>query len=163
MSIENVKKLKDIGADFRKALCEQNDEIGDKLFDQTRENLENIIQTKDVDILPQLFDLFILEDLEYTGVCESLSNDIWDNFSEEQIIRVFDEKFDDLLKKNMLRACTTSIAIINTGHFDDLRRVFNKVRSEESLNFVEELSSWGSKKKFRDEALVLKEDMESWG
>ena len=75
---------------------------------------------------------------------------------------VFEEKFGDLLKKNMFRACTTSIAIINTGHFDDLRRVFNKVKSEESSNFVEELSSWGSKKKFCDEALVLKEDMESW-
>lgn len=75
---------------------------------------------------------------------------------------VFEEKFGDLLKKNMFRACTTLIAIINTGHFDDLRRVFNKVKSEESSNFVEELSSWGSKKKFCDEALVLKEDMESW-
>lgn len=163
MSVENVKILKRIKSDFKKALNEQDDEVGEKLFNDTRENLENIIQTKDEDILPGLFDLFILEDLEYTGVCESLSNDIWDNFSEEQIIRVFDEKFDDLLKKNMLRACTTSIAIINTGHFDDLRRVFNKVKSKESSNFVEELSGWGSKKKFRDEALVLKEDMESWG
>ncbi len=163
MNTENMKVLEKIKLNFKKALSEQDNELGDKLFDDTRENLENIIQTKDEDILPGLFDLFILEDLEYTGVCESLDNGIWDNFSEEQIVRAFEEKFDDLLKKNMLRACTTSIAIINTGHFDDLRRVFNKVKSKESSNFVEELSGWGSKKKFRDEALVLKEDMESWG
>ena len=154
MSVENVEKLKKIRADFREALSEQNDEIGNRLFDQARENLENIIQTKDVDILPELIDLFTLEDLEYTGVCESLENDIFRCFEWGQIFKILKKKMEKLMEFNSLRAMNFA----SSCNIEDIKELIQEIPTSKVKGFLIELKD-SCREDLSEDIKILLKDM----
>lgn len=140
-----------------------SDEELDKNFDQGFDLMRSIAKSKNVKLLPDLLELFTDRNEDYGGVCETLDNDIWDNYEPSQIINALEQnKFKYLLENDLLRACTMAIALINTGHEKDLRKIFNEQRSKESSKFVEDLFSWGSQGCFREYANTLREDMKKW-
>ena len=154
MSVENVKILKRIKSDFKKALNEQDDEVGEKLFNDTRENLENIIQTKDEDVLPGLFDLFILEDLEYTGVCESLENDIFRCFEWGQIFKILKKKMEKLMEFNSLRAMNFA----SSCDIEDLKELIQEIPSSKVKEFLTKLKD-SCREDLSEDIKLLLEDM----
>ena len=161
MSIENKKKLKEIEAKFVMALQEKNDEVGDKLFKQASEDLDKILRTQDEDILPGLIDLFIVPDLDYTGACESLIDEIFQYYSVEQILDILYKKIDMLINNNITRAVQFFGAFMNVGYFNDIKKIFNEVKSVKSQEFLNELNEW-YKEDYPKEIEILKQDMEKW-
>ena len=134
-----------------------------KYADDGFDIMRSLAKTKDVEVLSELLDLFNKKTEWYGGVCETLDNDIWDNYSPEQIIYALKMgKFRFLLENELLRACTMSIAIINTGYWKELRKIFNEQRSEKSENFVKDLYRWGSEGNYKEYALILENDMKKW-
>ena len=108
MSIENIRKLErgmDMSCNCEKYVATEEELTSERVQRLINEGLaleEEAMKTGDIDVLGRAFDYFLEEEDDIAlsnGGCERLETDIWDNFSEEQIIRVFGEKFDDLLKK----------------------------------------------------------------
>ena len=161
MSIENIKKIEEIRLNFEKALKEEDDEVGNELFDQSVEDLENIIKTRDKDILPALFDLFTLPDLDYTGICESLENMIFQYFSPDQILETLNHKLSDLIEFNSDRAKHFAGAFINHKYLEKFRNVLSEVRSIQLKNkLIEECYHWIGKD-YPVEIAILKKDIEN--
>lgn len=169
MSIENVKKL-ELGMD-KSCNCEKfvpaeqlTPEIEQQLINEGIRLEEEAFATKDVDVLNRAIDYFLEEPnnigLE-NGGCESLLNDIFNNFTVEQIIEVLYKKFDILLEKNESRAEDFFISLINTGYFEGFRDIFNKTRSSKSESFLKSFAKYYAED-YPEEIAILREDMETW-
>lgn len=138
-------------------------DVLDSNVDKGCDLLEELVTIQDTDVLVGLLDFFTDENEDYGGVCERLDNDIWDNYEPSQIIDALrKDKFKYLLNNDLLRACTMAIAIINTGHGEELREIFNAQRSDKSAKFVEDLYSWGKYGNYEEYAALLREDMRKW-
>lgn len=104
MSSENTEKLEEVALCFTRALEEKDDEVGEKLFDMTADKMSELVATGDKDILPGLIELFWLPNLEDTGICETLENEIFQHFQWKQIFDVLKQKLNGLIEHNINRA-----------------------------------------------------------
>jgi hypothetical protein len=127
-----------------------------KFFWQGHKMMEELILTKDEEVLCGLFDLFT-QDNE-NGVCETLENEIYHNFDFSQIINVLYRKFDSLIENNILRARNISCACINVGKFEEFREMFNFVRSKNSALLLGKAKN----NKYNKEIAILTKDMAGW-
>ena len=154
------EKLKTIESTFVMALQEENDEIEDELFDRASEDLDKVITTRDEDILPSLIDLFMISNLDYTGVCESLENGIFQYFSMPQILSVLKEKLEKLIMFNIDRAKHFAGACINEGYFEEFRDIFNNIISIDQKKILfNECNKWIGKD-YPKEMAILRKDLE---
>jgi len=131
----------------------------EKMFDDGHALMEELLQTKDTEVLCELFDLFT-EELDYTGICETLENGIRCNFTELQIIGVLYKKFDQLIVNNISRAIYVSQPIVEYGFFSEFRKMFNNVASQRSLDFLNEFCDFYPE--LENEIAILREDMQKW-
>ena len=139
-----------------------SDEL-DANVDKGCDLLDELVTIKDVDVLTELLEFFTDANEDYGGVCETLDNDIWDNYEPTQIVEALKQnKFKYLLDNDLLRACTMAIALINTGYGNELRELFNKQRSENSKKFLDDLTNWGCKGNYENYTSILREDMKKW-
>ena len=123
---------------------------------------EELAKTKDQRGLLYLLDYFDEEfDDKYEGVLEVLQSDIGANFSLEQILFAFYEKFDQLLHKHMRRCVYISYWFLSNEMFDEFREMFNTVRSTKSQEFLESLASWCDDD-YNEERDLIREDMKKW-
>ena len=132
---------------------------------------EELAKTKDQRGLLYLLDYFNAEfDDKYEGVLQCLENDIFDNYSNLEIVDAFYEKFDQLLHRNIERAKGFCFPFFEEDeNFEYFRRMFNTVKSEKSLELLNMLNRSFSKSSFADyyeygiEFLeILREDMKKW-
>jgi hypothetical protein len=135
----------------------KNADEGEKVFWEGHKLMEELMVSKDEDVLCGLFDFFI-EDNE-NGVCETLANGIFDNYTDDQIINALYKKFDTFLVINMNRAAQFVKWLISNGKFDDVRKMFNTVKIKEPVKFLERLKY---KCKYDKYIAILKEDIEKW-
>lgn len=132
---------------------------GESMFWKGHNLMEELVITKSADVLCGLFDLFTEEN--ENGVCETLENQIFQNFTMEQIIEALYKKFPILLINNKMRAEAFAEACMNTNNFDKFRDIFNKAKSSESRVFIDKFrESYG--KDFSEEISILMEDMKNW-
>ena len=153
--------------DLIKELWQENLELTeeelDKNFDEGFDLMREIAKSQNTKLLPDLLELFTDRNEDYGGVCETLDNDIWDNYEPTQIVEALKQnKFKYLLDNDLLRACTMAIALINTGYGNELRELFNKQRSENSKKFLDDLTNWGCKGNYENYTSILREDMKKW-
>ena len=153
--------------DLIKELWQENSELTeeelDKNFDEGFDLMREIAKSQNTKLLPDLLELFTDRNEDYGGVCETLDNDIWDNYEPTQIVEALKQnKFKYLLDNDLLRACTMAIALINTGYGNELRELFNKQRSENSKKFLDDLTNWGCKGNYENYTSILREDMKKW-
>ncbi len=157
MSADNIKKLKEIEANFITAL-QENGEVGDKLFDKASEDLDNIITTRDNDILPGLIDLFMIPNLDYTGVCESLEGDIFRNYRWEQIFKVLKVKLNKLIELNIDRA----VHFVGSCKIKEVKELMSTLPSSVATSFLIELKDRCREDLARQIAVLLRKDKKKW-
>ena len=89
--------------DLIKELWQENLELTeeelDKNFDEGFDLMREIAKSQNTKLLPDLLELFTDRNEDYGGVCETLMNDIWNNYTADQIIEAISVKFDYLIKK----------------------------------------------------------------
>lgn len=150
-------------------------QYGDDLDSENRnvgmyflEKCEELAKTHDINGLFCLLDYFDEEfDIKYNGALERLQNNIFDNYSYDEIIEAFYEKFDQLLKKNMDRACVLCMDFFYWEEdFEKFRTMFNTVKSCESGKFLIEIYSWlpddCDAEIGKEGVEILREDMKKW-
>jgi len=135
-----------------------------KYADDGFDIMRSLAKTKDVEVLSELLDLFNKKTEWYGGVCETLMNDIWNNYTADQIIEAISVKFDYLIKNDLSRfACLCNI-LFNQEDFVKFRKMFNKIKSNNSDKFLDELSKWiDSDYEVGLEGIaLLREDVRKW-
>ena len=132
-----------------------------KNVDKGCDLLEELVKVNDLDILTELLEFFTDENEDYGGVCERLLNDIWDNYTTEQIIEALSKKFDYLVDNNITRAVQFVGYSMNLGHFNDVRRIFNTTKTQHSTKFLDQFQKWYMKD-YPHEISLLREDMKKW-
>jgi hypothetical protein len=135
-------------------------EEAEKMFDDGHALMEELVQTKDTEVLCELMDLFN-EELDLTGVCETLESEIFQNFTMEQIIEVLYKKLFTLVANNEMRAVGFAGACLNTGYFRDFRNIFNSAKSPNSEDFLNEFEKWYDED-YPKEIAILREDLKKW-
>lgn len=150
---ELMKKL------IHESLFINSDEEGEKMFWQGHAMMEDLVKSKDTGILIELIDLFT--DENENGVCENLINSIWKYYSIDQILYALNIKFNWLVNNNMMRSVQFFGYCLNAGYFNDMRKLFNNVRSEKSAKFLEEFIEW-YKEDYPQEIAILRNDMKNW-
>lgn len=169
MSVKNVKKLElgiELSCHFDRLISkEKTTEKNIQEFINVGGFLEEeALASGDFDVLERVLDYFLEEYSDaalMNGGCESLDNDIWMYFSSEQITKAFEIKYNQLLDKNMLRASTIAIGIVNTGNFEGLRRIFNYNKHVNSEELVVDLEKWVDEE-YEGQIKLLREDMKKW-
>ena len=124
--------------------------------------MEELVATKNTEVLCLLMNLF--NKTNENGVCETLMNDIWNNYTADQIIEAISVKFDYLIKNDLSRfACLCNI-LFNQEDFVKFRKMFNKIKSNNSDKFLDELSKWiDSDYEVGLEGIaLLREDVRKW-
>ncbi|MDR0693333.1 MAG: hypothetical protein LBF49_02050 [Puniceicoccales bacterium] len=129
-----------------------------KLFWQGHKIMEELVLTKDKEVLGGLFDLFT-QDNE-NGVCETLENEIYRNFDFGQIISVLYKKFDSLIASNVDRAVYFSESILSAKLFEDFRKMFNAVKAKKSSEFLDRFHRCYPE--FEENISILRKDMAKW-
>jgi len=154
--------------DLIKELWQENSELTeeelDKNFDEGFDLMREIAKSQNTKLLPDLLELFTDKNEDYGGVCETLMNDIWDNYSAEQIIEAISKKFDYLIENDLSRfACLCNI-LFNKEDFPKLRIMFNEIKSQKSKEFLEELDKWidNEYEVGPNGVNLLREDMKKW-
>ena len=140
-----------------------SDEL-DANVDKGCDLLDELVTIKDVDVLTELLEFFTDANEDYGGVCETLMNDIWNNYTADQIIEAISVKFDYLIKNDLSRfACLCNI-LFNQEDFVKFRKMFNKIKSNNSDKFLDELSKWiDSDYEVGLEGIaLLREDVRKW-
>ena len=123
---------------------------------------EELAKTHDMRGLLYLLDYFDEEfDLEYEGVLECIQNDIGANFTLVQILEAFYKKFDQLITKHVSRAAYFSYWFLDNEMFDDFRKMFNTVKSNQSEKLLNRLDDWADDD-YAEERKLLREDMKKW-
>ena len=157
MKIEMVKKY-----------LSWDESLDDETFNQYADDgfdiMRDLVKTKDVEVLAELLELFNKKTEWYGGVCETLMNDIWNNYTAEQIIDAIEQKFDYLVEHDLWRfACLCNI-LFHKESFDKLRDMFNKIKSPKSNEFLDELEKWiDNDYEVGPEGIsLLREDMKKW-
>lgn len=135
-------------------------EKAEKVFDEGYVLMNYLIQTKNTDVLCELFDLFG-EELRDTGIGETLESEIFQNFTMEQIIGVLYKKFSSLIVNNETRAMHFAEAFLNTDNFDKFRDIFNSAKSSSSETFLNRFLKWYGED-YPEEIAILREDMKKW-
>lgn len=167
MSIENVKKL-ELGMD-KSCNCEKfvpaeqlTPEIVQQLINEGIRLEEEAFATKDIDVLNRAFDYFLEESDDNglgNGVCETLINDIFNNFSVEQIIPVLYKKLNQLVELNMDKA----VYMVGCC-FDDiqeLKKLVETLPPQKADELLERLENWYNEP-FSNEVTILRKDMGTW-
>lgn len=154
--------------DLIKELWQENSELTeeelDKNFDEGFDLMREIAKSQNTKLLPDLLELFTDRNEDYGGVCETLMNDIWNNYTADQIIEAISVKFDYLIKNDLSRfACLCNI-LFNQEDFVKFRKMFNKIKSNNSDKFLDELSKWiDSDYEVGLEGIaLLREDVRKW-
>lgn len=154
--------------DLIKELWQENLELTeeelDKNFDEGFDLMREIAKSQNTKLLPDLLELFTDRNEDYGGVCETLMNDIWNNYTADQIIEAISVKFDYLIKNDLSRfACLCNI-LFNQEDFVKFRKMFNKIKSNNSDKFLDELSKWiDSDYEVGLEGIaLLREDVRKW-
>jgi hypothetical protein len=165
--LEMARKLI-VGNDFS---CEEERE---KILQGFR-IIESLVVTLDTEILRELFDFFITETENEYKVCETLEGLVFDHFTSDQFLQVYYQKFDSLAEKNPERCASIAGANFfyqdeNDIKFEELRKMFNAIKSQHSGKFLKELKSlllagpcidkFYMVKKVR--VYTLEEDMKKW-
>jgi hypothetical protein len=101
------------------------------------------------------------EELELTGVCESLQSQIYQYHTIEQIIEALNRRFLTLIANNKMRTVLFAEVCLNTSNFDKFRDIFNDAKSPDSEKFLEEFSDWYGED-YSKEISILREDMKRW-
>lgn len=165
--MENVKKL-ELG--IRKAAFGDGvSEISSRqerqmIIDEGMDLEEEALMSGDDDVLDRAFEYFLEESVDNglgNGVCETMEGEIWQYFTPEQILIVFEKKYRQLVEQNMSRACNTAIALVNTGYFNEFRRIFNQQKVKNSEILVADLEKFVDDE-FKKEISLLREDMKKW-
>jgi hypothetical protein len=157
------------------------DNISDEDFYPRRlefeSNLEELVTTKDQEVLECLLDFFDEDfDCEVDEVCEHIQCEIGSNFTLDQIIKAFYKKFDQFAENYQYKCALMSMVCvrnrqINDGHWDRFRQMFNTVKSKHSPIILEELKDmfeagaeygWEWSEEERKMVYALEEDMKSW-
>ena len=136
-------------------------EENEKCFDIAYDTLNELVATKNSEILVSLLEFFCEEHEDYGGICEHLKTQIGANFSLEQLLHALYEKFDYLVKHDIEISYEMSSCILYSNMFDAFRTMFNSVRSNRSDEFLEKLDNWCGDD-FPEEIAILKQDMEGW-
>lgn len=167
MSIENVKKL-ELG--IRKAVfCDGIYDIFSRserqmLIDEGMDLEEEALKSGDDDVLDRAFEYFLEESVDNglgNGVCETMEGEIWQYFTPEQILRVFEVKIKDLIDKNMTRCEHFIGGLIAHGCFEEVRTVFHTLDVEYMNELLINLDDWIGDE-FPNEIALLREDMKKW-
>lgn len=141
---------------------ELSDEELDEKFDLGFDMMEEIARSKDVESLPDLLELFTARNEEFGGVCERLENDIYENFTMEQIVYAIGKKFEYLIENNLDRLAGITIAVVNTGYFEMLRELLNKKRFVSTEIYIDALTKFKNHILDQKYADILREDMKKW-
>ena len=150
-----------LSGEVGKCMKEKNLAKAEELKAKVKQINEELVQIDDVNVLAVLLEFFNDENEDYGGVCETLMNDIWDNYSAEQIIEAVSQKFDYLVENDLSRfACLTSI-LLNEEDFEKFRAMFNEIKSKNSDKYLESLYKLCSDN-YPSEINLLREDMKKW-
>lgn len=137
-------------------------EEAEKMFDEGYALMQELIQTRDTNVLSALMELFYSKDIEInTGICETLESEIFQNYTMEQVIEALYKKFPELVANNEMRAEHFAGACISRGYFEEFRNVFNSTHTFHYENFFAELSEWIGED-YPEEISILRKDMEAW-
>ena len=141
-----------------------SDEELDKRFDIGFDMMEEIAQSQDVGLLPDLLELFTDRNEDFGGVCETLQNDIEANFTVDQIIESVSKKFDYLIENDLNRFANFSqnfFCYEMPEAFKNFRAMFNRVKPKEATKYIDAIEEWVGKC-FQDEIALLREDIKKW-
>lgn len=132
-------------------------ETARKIFWEGHSLMEELVKIPDTEVLCGLFDLFTKEN--ENGVCETLINDIFNNFTVEQIIPVLYKKLNQLVELNMDRA----VYMVGCC-FDDiqeLKKLVETLPPQKADELLERLENWYNEP-FSNEVTILRKDMKAW-
>jgi hypothetical protein len=157
MKREYTTKLKLANKLLHDSYAAKSEEKRKKEFWRGHDLMEELILTKDDDVLCGLFDFFTNEN--ENGVCETLESGIYQHFEMYQLLKALYKKFNLLAERNQMRAVHFARAFINVGMFDDFRKMFNAVKMRNPFVFLDNLKY---KDKYDKEISILQEDVKGW-
>ncbi len=136
-------------------------EENEKCFDVAYDNLNELVETKDQEVLESLLEFFCEDHEDYGGICEHLKSQIDYNFTLDQLMQAFYKKFDYLVKNDLEMAYEMSSWFLYSNMFNEFREMFNTVKSADSNVFIDRLDKWCGDE-FPEEIVLLREDMKKW-
>ncbi|MDR1232924.1 MAG: hypothetical protein LBJ75_01530 [Puniceicoccales bacterium] len=129
-----------------------------KFFWRGHKMMEELLLTKDEEVLCGLFDLFT--EGNENGVCETLENGIYHNFDFNQILNALYQKFDSLIANNVDRAVYFSESILSAKLLEGFRKMFNAVKAKKSSEFLDRFYKYYPE--LEENILILRKDMAKW-
>ena len=136
-------------------------EENEKCFDVAYDTLNELVETKDQEVLESLLEFFCEDHEDYGGICEHLESQIGCNYTLDQLIKTFYKKFDYLTNHAINRCKHLSSWFLYNEKFNEFRDMFNTVKSSGSSKFLDALQKWIGDE-FPDEIALLREDMKKW-
>ena len=136
-------------------------EENEKCFDIAYDTLNELIKTKDSEVLEYLLEFFCEDHEDYGGICEHLKSQIGANFTLDQLLNALYKKFDYLIENDIEMAYEMSSWFLYYKRFEDFRQMFNTVKSKQSEIFINRLDKWCGDD-FPNEIAILREDMKKW-
>jgi len=147
-------------------MLDYNDELSiednEKCFDIAYNTLNELVGTKDQEVLESLLEFFCEDHEDYGGICEHLKCEIGANFTLDQLLQAFYKKFDYLAEHDVSRLVQFSFWFFGNDMLPEFREMFNCVRSDHSLKYLDELDDWCSDGYRQEERYILREDMNNW-
>lgn len=138
------------------------EEYSKKCIEYFNVPLDELIETKDQEVLENLLNFFN-EDFEdyFECICESLMCQIDVNYTPDQLLNVFYKKFDGFAKNDPWRCHVMSLKFFHDEYFDEFRKMFNLVKSKSSELFLEEFNNEYDRE-LSPQVKILREDMKKW-
>ena len=140
---------------------ELSDEECEQRFWKAHGLVDELIKTKDSEVLECLLEFFNEENEEYGGFCEHLKSQIGANFTLDQLLNALYKKFDYLIENDVSKLVQFSFWFFSSNMFESFRNMFNQIHSVNSEKYLNELDDW-SENDYIIERKILREDMKKW-